>query len=81
MKTAIQSVDELHPVPGRNLVRDIYCPPHQEGAPYLFQDNLFSSEQHSILTKMIDSSKTKGKYMKEICKVMQNTGALVLLLA
>lgn len=37
MKIAIQSVDELHPVPGGNRVRNIYCPPDQEGAPYLLQ--------------------------------------------
>lgn len=31
MKTAIQSMDELHPAAGENLVADIYCPPEQEG--------------------------------------------------
>lgn len=80
MKTIIQSVNGLHLVPDGNLVRDIYCPPDQEGAPYLFQEKLFGSEQHRILMK-IGLSKTKGKNMKEIRKVMQCTSALVLLLA
>lgn len=31
MKTAIQSVDELHSAAGGNIVADIYCPPDQEG--------------------------------------------------
>lgn len=48
MKTIIQSVNGLHLVPDGNLVRDIYCPPDQEGAPYLFQEKLFGSEQHRI---------------------------------
>lgn len=61
MKTAVQSMDELHPVPGGNLVGYIYCPADQEGAPYLLQENLFGCEQHRILAKITNFLKQKEK--------------------